>query len=60
MTGIPFSAAQACCLENEIGSFSTGKLGEFVILSTDSWDEFATEGSASDEATYVGGMQAYP
>ena len=55
MTGIPFSAAQACCLENEIG-----KLGEFVILSTDSWDEFATEGSASDEATYVGGMQAYP
>ncbi|KAK6233558.1 hypothetical protein QUC31_005964 [Theobroma cacao] len=54
------SAAQACFLENEIGSLSTGKLADFVILSTDSWDEFATEGSASVEATYVGGMQAYP
>ncbi|XP_022764742.1 uncharacterized protein LOC111309970 isoform X1 [Durio zibethinus] len=54
------SAAQACFLENEIGSLSTGKLADFVILSTDSWDEFATEGSASVEATYVGGIQAYP
>ncbi|XP_021297225.1 uncharacterized protein LOC110426338 isoform X1 [Herrania umbratica] len=54
------SAAQACFLENEIGSLSTGKLADFVILSTDSWDEFATEGSASVEATYVGGMQVYP
>ncbi|XVE68328.1 hypothetical protein DITRI_Ditri09bG0058800 [Diplodiscus trichospermus] len=54
------SAAQACFLENEIGSLSTGKLADFVILSTDSWDEFAREGSASVEATYLGGMQAYP
>lgn len=54
------SAAQACFLENEIGSLSTGKLADFVILSTKSWDEFATEGSASVEATYVGGRQAHP
>ncbi|GMJ14334.1 LAF3 ISOFORM 2, LONG AFTER FAR-RED 3 ISOFORM 1, LONG AFTER FAR-RED 3 [Hibiscus trionum] len=54
------SAARACFLENEIGSLSTGKLADFVLLSTDSWDEFATEGSASVYATYVGGVQAYP
>ncbi|KAK8612113.1 hypothetical protein V6N13_092232 [Hibiscus sabdariffa] len=54
------SAARACFLENEIGSLSTGKLADFVILSTDSWDEFATEASASVNATYVGGVQAYP
>ncbi|KAA3478379.1 Amidohydrolase family, ISF2 isoform 1 [Gossypium australe] len=33
------SAARACFLENEIGSLSTGKLADFVILSSDSWDE---------------------
>ncbi|KAK8575714.1 hypothetical protein V6N13_033028 [Hibiscus sabdariffa] len=54
------SAARACFLEDEIGSLSTGKLADFVILSTDSWDKFATEGSASVSATYVGGVQAYP
>ncbi|XVF00244.1 hypothetical protein REPUB_Repub03eG0268300 [Reevesia pubescens] len=54
------SAAHACFLENEIGSLSTGKLADFVLLSTDSWDEFATEGSALVEATYVGGIKAYP
>ncbi|TYH68108.1 hypothetical protein ES332_D06G236400v1 [Gossypium tomentosum] len=54
------SAAWACFLENEIGSLSTGKLADFVILSSDSWDEFATGGSTSVNATYVGGIQAYP
>ncbi|XP_016754186.2 protein LONG AFTER FAR-RED 3 isoform X2 [Gossypium hirsutum] len=54
------SAARACFLENEIGSLSTGKLADFVILSSDSWDEFATGGSTSVNATYVGGIQAYP
>lgn len=43
-----------------MGSLSPGKLADFVILSTDSWDDFAAEGSASIEATYVGGIKAYP
>ncbi|TYJ31371.1 hypothetical protein E1A91_A06G193700v1 [Gossypium mustelinum] len=54
------SAARACFRENEIGSLLTGKLADFVILSSDSWDEFATGGSTSVNATYVGGIQAYP
>ena len=54
------SAAQACFLDNDLGSLSPGKLADFVILSTDSWDDFAAEGSASIEATYVSGVQAYP
>ncbi|KAE8723657.1 Amidohydrolase family, ISF2 isoform 2 [Hibiscus syriacus] len=45
---------------NEVGSLSTGKFADFVVLSTDSWDDFATEVSASVNATYVGGVQAYP
>ncbi|XP_039070496.1 protein LONG AFTER FAR-RED 3 isoform X2 [Hibiscus syriacus] len=60
LIGHTISAARACFLENKIGSLLTGKLADFVVLSTDSWDEFATEGSASVNATYVGGVQAYP
>ncbi|KAK9283232.1 hypothetical protein L1049_011468 [Liquidambar formosana] len=54
------SAAHACFLDNELGSLSHGKLADFVVLSTDSWDDFEAEGSASVEATYVGGVRAYP
>ncbi|XP_062175341.1 protein LONG AFTER FAR-RED 3 isoform X1 [Alnus glutinosa] len=54
------SAAHACFLDDDLGSLSPGKLADFVILSTDSWDEFAAQGSASVEATYVAGLRAYP
>ncbi|XP_024023487.1 uncharacterized protein LOC21407815 [Morus notabilis] len=54
------SAARACFLDKDIGSLSPGKLADFVVLSTDSWDNFAAEGSASIEATYVSGVQVYP
>ncbi|KAA8519102.1 hypothetical protein F0562_013358 [Nyssa sinensis] len=54
------SAARSCFLDKDLGSLSPGKLADFVVLSTDSWDEFAAEGSASVKATYVGGLQAYP
>ncbi|GFY90512.1 amidohydrolase family [Actinidia rufa] len=54
------SAARACFLDEDVGSLSPGKFADFVVLSTDSWDDFVTEGSSSVEATYVGGIQAYP
>lgn len=54
------SAAHACFLEEEVGSLSPGKFADFVVLSTESWDEFMAEGSASVKATYVGGIQVYP
>lgn len=54
------SAAHACFLENELGSLCPGKLADFVILSTKSWDTFAADGSASVEATFVSGKLAYP
>lgn len=54
------SAARACFLDSDVGSISPGKLADFVVLSTDSWDKFASEGSASVEATYVAGVQVYP
>lgn len=34
-------------------------MADFVVLSADSWDKFAAEVSATVEATYVGGLQAY-
>ncbi|XP_057496079.1 protein LONG AFTER FAR-RED 3 isoform X2 [Actinidia eriantha] len=54
------SAARACFLDEDVGSLSPGKFADFVVLSTDSWDDFVAEGSSSVEATYVGGIQAYP
>lgn len=53
------SAARSCFLDDEIGSLSPGKMADFVVLSTDSWDEFAAQVSASVEATYVGGLRVY-
>ncbi|KAL5570297.1 hypothetical protein UlMin_026872 [Ulmus minor] len=53
-------AARACFLDNDLGSISPGKLADFVVLSPDSWDDFARGGSVSVEATYVGGVQVYP
>ncbi|XP_020534012.1 protein LONG AFTER FAR-RED 3 isoform X2 [Jatropha curcas] len=54
------SAAYACFLDDDLGSLSSGKFADFVILSTNSWDDFEVEGYASVEATYVAGSQAYP
>lgn len=54
------SAARACFLDSDLGSLSPGKLADFVVLSIYSWDDFVAEGSASIDATYVGGVQAYP
>ncbi|GAA0154349.1 hypothetical protein LIER_12355 [Lithospermum erythrorhizon] len=54
------SAAYACFLDKDIGSLSQGKLADFVVLSTDSWEKFSSGGSTSVQATYVGGIQAFP
>jgi predicted amidohydrolase YtcJ len=54
------SAARAAFLDHHLGSLSPGKLADFVILSTNSWDEFSKDVSASVLATYVGGKQLYP
>ncbi|XP_071932056.1 protein LONG AFTER FAR-RED 3 isoform X6 [Coffea arabica] len=53
-------AAHGCFLDKDVGSISPGKLADFVVLSTDSWDEFSREGSAYVEATYMGGIRAFP
>lgn len=53
-------AAEACFLDQYVGSLSPGKLADFVVLSANSWDEFAAGGSAAVEATYVGGIRAFP
>ncbi|CAN1813684.1 Protein LONG AFTER FAR-RED 3 [Linum perenne] len=54
------SAAKACFLDDYVGSLSPGKFADFVILSVESWEKFAAEGSASVEATYLAGVKAYP
>ncbi|KAK7323297.1 hypothetical protein VNO77_26763 [Canavalia gladiata] len=54
------SAARASFIDSDLGSLSIGKLADFVILSTNSWEDFAEEASASVEATYVSGVRAYP
>ncbi|KAM3379207.1 protein LONG AFTER FAR-RED 3 isoform X1 [Capsicum galapagoense] len=53
------SAAHACFLDKYVGSLSPGKYADFVVLSTSSWEDLATEVSADVEATYVGGSKAY-
>ncbi|XP_058768498.1 protein LONG AFTER FAR-RED 3-like isoform X1 [Vicia villosa] len=58
--GYTISAARASFIDNALGSLSIGKLADFVILSTDSWKDFAETASASIEATYVSGVKAYP
>ncbi|PIN21975.1 N-substituted formamide deformylase [Handroanthus impetiginosus] len=59
LNGYTISAAHACFLDEDVGSLSPGKMADFVILSSDSWDKFAAGASASVEATYVGGLLAY-
>lgn len=54
------SAVHACFLDEDIGSLSVGKMADFVILTTQSWDDFMTQVTTSVAATYVGGVQAYP
>ncbi|RZC82740.1 hypothetical protein C5167_045527 [Papaver somniferum] len=54
------SAAYASFLDNDLGSLSPGKFADFVVLSTNSWNELETDIAPSVEATYVGGIQAYP
>ncbi|KAL3516372.1 hypothetical protein ACH5RR_023274 [Cinchona calisaya] len=53
-------AAHGCFLDKDVGSLYPGKLADFVVLSTDSWDQFTREESAFVEATYVGGIKAFP
>ncbi|KAK9055991.1 hypothetical protein SSX86_027078 [Deinandra increscens subsp. villosa] len=53
------SAARACFLDEDIGSLSAGKMADFVILSTRTWDHLAQE-TTSVAGTYVAGVQAYP
>lgn len=52
-------AAHGCFLDDDIGSLSRGKMADFVILSVDSWENFASEVEATVEATYVGGVLVY-
>lgn len=54
------SAAYASFLDCDLGSLSPGKLADFVLLSTDSWEDFTKDASASVLATFVSGRQAYP
>ncbi|KFK34823.1 hypothetical protein AALP_AA5G197600 [Arabis alpina] len=60
LTAHTISAARAAFLDYHLGSLSPGKLADFVVLSTNSWDDFSEDCSASVLATYVGGMQMYP
>ncbi|XP_010427387.1 PREDICTED: uncharacterized protein LOC104712233 [Camelina sativa] len=60
LAALTISAARAAFLDHHIGSLTPGKLADFAVLSTSSWDEFSKDGSASVFATYVGGKQLYP
>ncbi|XP_019102380.1 PREDICTED: uncharacterized protein LOC104791878 isoform X3 [Camelina sativa] len=60
LAAVTISAARAVFLDHHIGSLTPGKLADFAVLSTSSWDEFSKDGSASVFATYVGGKQLYP
>ncbi|KAL7593708.1 protein LONG AFTER FAR-RED 3 [Lactuca sativa] len=55
------SAAEACFLDEEIGSLSSGKMADFVVLNAHTLDDLITQEETSlVAATYVGGVQAYP
>ncbi|KAL4563562.1 hypothetical protein LXL04_027605 [Taraxacum kok-saghyz] len=54
------SAASACFLDDDIGSLSVGKLADFVVVNARTLDELITQETSLVEATYVGGVQAYP
>uniref|UniRef100_A0A1D1ZJQ9 Putative amidohydrolase ytcJ n=1 Tax=Anthurium amnicola TaxID=1678845 RepID=A0A1D1ZJQ9_9ARAE len=55
------SAAHASFLDSDLGSLSTGKLADFVVLSAGSWNEFTKDvPSSAVLITYVAGVQAYP
>ncbi|KAI4384627.1 hypothetical protein MLD38_002750 [Melastoma candidum] len=54
------SAAHAVFLDKDLGSLSPGKLADFVVLSADSWNQLAAEGSATVVSTYLSGTRAYP
>lgn len=60
VTAHTISAARAAFLDRYLGSLSPRKFADFVILSTDSWDEFSKDGSASVAATFIAGKKAYP
>ncbi|CAA7060402.1 unnamed protein product [Microthlaspi erraticum] len=60
LTAYTISAAKAAFLDHHLGSLSPGKLADFVVLSTNSWEEFSKDVTASVLATYVGGKQVYP
>ncbi|KAL7083747.1 hypothetical protein ACP275_14G181500 [Erythranthe tilingii] len=59
LNGYTITAARACFLDEDVGSLSPGKMADFVVLSVNSWETFASEASASVDATYVGGLEAY-
>ncbi|KAL5720054.1 Protein LONG AFTER FAR-RED 3 [Ranunculus cassubicifolius] len=54
------SSAYASFMDEHIGSLSPGKLADFVVLSSNSWEKFESEVFSTIEGTYVGGVQAYP
>ncbi|EYU42934.1 hypothetical protein ABFS82_14G173700 [Erythranthe guttata] len=59
LNGYTITAARACFLDEDVGSLSPGKMADFVVLSVNTWETFASEASASVDATYVGGLEAY-
>ncbi|KFK34820.1 hypothetical protein AALP_AA5G197200 [Arabis alpina] len=60
LTAHTISVARAAFMDHHLGSLSPGNLADFVVLSSNSWDEFSKDGSASVLATYVGRKQMYP
>ncbi|XP_072982677.1 protein LONG AFTER FAR-RED 3 [Typha latifolia] len=54
------SAAYACFLDQDLGSLSSGKYADFVVLPPNSWSEFAKDIPDVVLATYTNGKQVYP